>query len=147
MHQNIAISELQQRIALYEDMKAYRQLYDLLFAGLHRFSNSMGFANEDFDEYVTPTLSSIDQQTVNMGREAFKMLLGLIEGGVAKIGLKHKIILDRIIFYRESSMRYGQRNSRFNNQWQDAGKKFKTKTTNIKKTNTYEGTLAKLVTF
>lgn len=69
----------------------------------------IGFANEDFDEHITPTLSSIDQQTVNMGREAFKLLLGLIEGNAAKIGLKNKIILDPIPFYRESSMRYGHK--------------------------------------
>jgi LacI family transcriptional regulator len=69
----------------------------------------IGFANEDFDQYVTPTLSSIDQQTVNMGREAFKMLLGLIEGNKAKISLNHKIILDPIPFYRESSMRNGNK--------------------------------------
>ena len=28
----------------------------------------IGFANEDFNEYTTPTISSIDQQTVQMGR-------------------------------------------------------------------------------
>ena len=44
----------------------------------------IGFANEEFDEYITPTLSSIDQQTVQMGREAFNMLLGIIEGRKCK---------------------------------------------------------------
>jgi len=39
----------------------------------------IGFANESLDEHITPTLSSIDQQTIQMGREAFKMWLDLIE--------------------------------------------------------------------
>jgi len=65
----------------------------------------IGFANEDFDEHITPTLSSIDQQTVQMGREAFKMLLGIIEGGGSSVNLKSKIILEPIPFYRESSAR------------------------------------------
>lgn len=32
------IKELQQKIALYEDMKAYEELYHLLYDGLHRFA-------------------------------------------------------------------------------------------------------------
>jgi LacI family transcriptional regulator len=38
----------------------------------------IGFANELFDEHITPSLSSIDQQTILMGNEAFKLLLELI---------------------------------------------------------------------
>jgi len=34
------IRALQQKIALYEDMKAYEQLYNLLFPGLHRFAHA-----------------------------------------------------------------------------------------------------------
>ena len=66
----------------------------------------IGFANEEFDEHITPTLSSIDQQTIQMGREAFSMLLGLIEAGTATTtGLASKIILEPIPFFRESSLR------------------------------------------
>jgi len=65
----------------------------------------IGFANEDFDEHITPTLSSIDQQTIQMGREAFNMLLGLIEGNQPEKDNNSKIILDPIPFYRESSAR------------------------------------------
>ena len=67
----------------------------------------IGFANEDFDEYITPTLSSIDQQTVKMGQEAFRMLLGIIEGGASASSLPNKIVLDPIPFYRESTLREG----------------------------------------
>ncbi|HEY4109199.1 RNA polymerase sigma-70 factor [Puia sp.] len=39
MDQELAqIKQLQQKIALYEDMKAYEQLYGLLYPGLHRFA-------------------------------------------------------------------------------------------------------------
>jgi LacI family transcriptional regulator len=69
----------------------------------------IGFANEDFDEHISPTLSSIDQQTVQMGREAFSMLLSIIEAGHTKIDVKSKIILEPIPFYRESSMKNVQK--------------------------------------
>ena len=52
----------------------------------------IGFANEEFDEYITPTISSIDQQTVQMGREAFNMLLELIENGEYKAAGVSKIV-------------------------------------------------------
>jgi LacI family transcriptional regulator len=65
----------------------------------------IGFANEDFDEHITPTLSSISQQTVQMGRESFKMLLGLIEGTAIKTDVHSKIILEPQPFFRESSAR------------------------------------------
>jgi len=39
----------------------------------------MGFDNEAFDEHITPSLSSIDQQTVLMGKEDFALLLIIID--------------------------------------------------------------------
>ena len=65
----------------------------------------IGFANEDFDEHITPSLSSIDQQTVQMGREAFSMLLKLIEGKNVKTNSISKIVLEPIPFFRESTLR------------------------------------------
>jgi RNA polymerase sigma-70 factor (family 1) len=47
------IKELQQKIALYEDMKAYEQLYGLLFEGLYRFSNAFVKSNETAEEIVS----------------------------------------------------------------------------------------------
>jgi LacI family transcriptional regulator len=91
----------------------------------------IGFANEDFDEHITPALSSIDQQTVNMGREAFKLLIGLIEGDPAGNGSKNKIILDPIPFYRESSMRYGHKKTAGLIMNGRARENLKTKTINI----------------
>ena len=71
----------------------------------------IGFANEDFNEYTTPTISSIDQQTVQMGREAFNMLLELVETGASETASVPKIVLEPIPFFRESSLRNGLNNS------------------------------------
>jgi LacI family transcriptional regulator len=71
----------------------------------------IGFANEDFNEYTTPTISSIDQQTEQMGREAFSMLMGLIESGTSKTDNVPKTVLEPIPFFRESSLRTGLKGS------------------------------------
>ncbi|HXB44874.1 MAG TPA: LacI family DNA-binding transcriptional regulator [Puia sp.] len=64
-----------------------------------------GFANEMFGEHITPTLSTIDQQTVLMGKEAFKMLLQFIEQKGYPALAQKKIVLPPIPIFRESSMR------------------------------------------
>ena len=66
----------------------------------------IGFANEQFDEHITPSLSSIDQQTVNMGKEAFNLILKSIHN----LKSEHPMIiqnikLEPIPFFRESSSR------------------------------------------
>jgi len=67
----------------------------------------IGFANEAFGEHITPSLSSIDQQTVQMGREAFKLLLEMIEGGAGQVQhhTKSRIILEPVPVFRQSSLR------------------------------------------
>lgn len=53
MREHSAIWELQQRIAVYEDMQAYKQLYDLLSEGLHRFCFSFVKSKEVAEEIVS----------------------------------------------------------------------------------------------
>lgn len=67
----------------------------------------VGFANEGFGEHITPSLSSIDQQTVQMGKEAFKLLMEMIEegGGAVKRQTKSRIILEPVPVFRQSSQR------------------------------------------
>ncbi|RFM28495.1 LacI family DNA-binding transcriptional regulator [Deminuibacter soli] len=64
----------------------------------------IGFANESFDEHISPALSSIDQQTVQMGKEAFALLLKLMDDkkndGLKKIN----VILEPLLQVRQSSM-------------------------------------------
>ncbi|HEY2720682.1 MAG TPA: LacI family DNA-binding transcriptional regulator [Chitinophagaceae bacterium] len=64
----------------------------------------MGFANEAFGEHITPTLSTIDQQTVEMGKESFRLLLQLINKTQGQ-SLPQKIILDPVPIFRESSQK------------------------------------------
>jgi LacI family transcriptional regulator len=62
-----------------------------------------GFANESFGEHITPTLSTIDQQTVLMGKEAFKLLLQFIEEKHVSVVTQKKVVLEPIPIFRESS--------------------------------------------
>jgi LacI family transcriptional regulator len=67
----------------------------------------IGFANELFGEHTTPSLSTIDQQTVLMGKESFNLLLQLIEqkDQDSTVMIQDKIVLEPIPIYRESSDR------------------------------------------
>jgi RNA polymerase sigma-70 factor (family 1) len=51
--EGVQIKEWQQRIALYEDMKAYGQLYDHMFDGLHRFCYAFVKSSEVAEEIVS----------------------------------------------------------------------------------------------
>ncbi|GAC1451625.1 MAG: LacI family DNA-binding transcriptional regulator [Chitinophagaceae bacterium] len=65
----------------------------------------VGFANEAFGEYLTPSLSSVNQQTVTMGEEAAKLLFeGLKNGDTYKDKPKKKILRPELIC-RQSSTR------------------------------------------
>jgi LacI family transcriptional regulator len=65
----------------------------------------IGFANENFGEHITPSLSTVDQQTVQMGKEALGLLMNMItiKEGKTNIELQDKIILKPLMQYRESS--------------------------------------------
>ncbi|QHS62306.1 LacI family DNA-binding transcriptional regulator [Chitinophaga agri] len=66
----------------------------------------IGFANESFDEHITPSLSSIDQQTVEMGKEACRLLMELIEGnGVVSTQVRTKVVLEPVARFRQSSQK------------------------------------------
>jgi RNA polymerase sigma-70 factor (family 1) len=56
-----AIQELQKRIALYEDIKAYEALYQLMFDHLHSFSYSIVKSNEAAEEIVSDVFIKIWQ--------------------------------------------------------------------------------------
>jgi LacI family transcriptional regulator len=64
-----------------------------------------GFANESFGEHISPTLSTIDQQTVLMGTEAFKLLLHFIEEKNVLVSTQKKVVLEPIPIFRESSLK------------------------------------------
>ena len=65
----------------------------------------IGFANESFGEHITPSLSTVDQQTVQMGKEAMGLLMDIIakKEGNKDIVLRDKIVLEPLFYFRESS--------------------------------------------
>ena len=65
----------------------------------------IGFANENFGEHITPSLSTVDQQTVQMGKEALSLLMNIIEIKERKNNneLQETIVLKPLMLYRESS--------------------------------------------
>lgn len=65
----------------------------------------VGFANEGFGEHISPSLSTIDQQTVKMGEEAFSLMLNMIGEKGNKKKPMQKIVLDPIPVFRNSSKR------------------------------------------
>ncbi len=65
----------------------------------------VGFANELFGEHITPTLSTVDQQTIQMGKSALKLLLNIIEGIGIRNHTKQKIVLEPLLICRDSSSR------------------------------------------
>lgn len=65
----------------------------------------IGFANETFGEHITPTLSTIDQQTVVMGKEAFTLLVQLINQKKNETKPVRRTVLEPIPVFRKSSSR------------------------------------------
>ena len=65
----------------------------------------VGFANELFGEHITPTLTSVDQQTIRMGKSAFNLLIDLIEKRELNGHSRQRIVLEPILICRNSSNR------------------------------------------
>jgi LacI family transcriptional regulator len=61
-----------------------------------------GFSNDPFGEHITPSLSTIDQQTVLMGQKAFELIHRLIDNEAERKDML-QIILDPILIIRDSS--------------------------------------------
>lgn len=62
------IASLQERIAVYDDMRAYQQLYALLFSRLFRFSLSMVKSNEVAEEIVSDVFIKLWQMRNDLGK-------------------------------------------------------------------------------
>ncbi len=65
----------------------------------------IGFANEEFGKYITPSLSTVDQQTVRMGEEAARLLMKLSKRNNFYKEDPEKIILEPKMIFRESSLK------------------------------------------
>lgn len=67
MVDHAVISELQNRIAQYEDLDAYGKLYHLLFGPLYRFSYSLVKSREASEEIVSDVFIKIWQKRTQLG--------------------------------------------------------------------------------
>ncbi len=65
----------------------------------------IGFANEAFGEYITPSLSTVDQQTIKMGEYAAKLFFDLSKDGSFYKSQPKKLVLEPVLIYRKSSLR------------------------------------------
>ena len=65
----------------------------------------IGFANEEFGKYITPSLSTVDQQTVKMGEAAARLLIKLSNNNNFYKEEPVKIILEPKMIFRESSIK------------------------------------------
>ncbi len=64
----------------------------------------IGFANEAFGEFITPSLSTVNQQTVKMGEESAKLYFDMLRSGDSRLQAR-KLILEPDLIIRESSRR------------------------------------------
>ena len=65
----------------------------------------IGFCNDLFGEHITPSLSTVDQQTVAMGEEAFELISKLIDNEQSRERV-HKKVLEPLLVLRESSKKH-----------------------------------------
>ena len=60
----------------------------------------IGFANEPFTELMTPALSTVDQQTLSMGRKAARRLIAVVNDETPDV---HRVVLEPSVIVRASS--------------------------------------------
>jgi len=65
----------------------------------------IGFANEAFSSYITPALSTFDQQTVKMGEHAAKLFFSLNRKSNFYEPPITKVVLEPLPVFRESSLK------------------------------------------
>lgn len=64
----------------------------------------IGFANQTFSEFITPGLSTIDQQAKKMGKECANLFLRLVHKKRSNKPME-KVVLEPILLERESSVK------------------------------------------
>jgi LacI family transcriptional regulator len=65
----------------------------------------IGFANEAFGEFISPSLSTVDQQTIKMGVEAAHLFFELSAKNNFYEGDIIRKVLDPVLLFRKSSLR------------------------------------------
>ncbi|TCZ70595.1 LacI family DNA-binding transcriptional regulator [Flaviaesturariibacter aridisoli] len=65
----------------------------------------VGFANETFGAHITPSLTTVDQQTIRMGEEAARLFFEVSAGTDFYAGEPRRLVLEPQLLVRESSKR------------------------------------------
>jgi Transcriptional regulators len=65
----------------------------------------IGFANEAFGEFISPSLSTVDQQTIKMGMDAAELYFQLSTDGNFYQNEMVRRVLDPVLIFRNSSLR------------------------------------------
>lgn len=65
-----------------------------------------GFCNDVFSPYVTPSISTIDQQNLKMGETAFHLLLDILQDKISADAKPANVVLEPIMIYRNSSKKH-----------------------------------------
>lgn len=88
-----------------EDFTALGAMQSIKEAGLQipQQVAIIGFANEKFSEYLTPSLSTVNQHTVRMGEEAATLFFELLHKKTPAKALPRKLVLEPEIIVRQSS--------------------------------------------
>ncbi len=66
----------------------------------------IGFANEAFGAFITPSLSTVDQQTIQMGEAAARLFFDSLEANDFYTAPPQKKVLEPVLVYRHSSLRH-----------------------------------------
>lgn len=100
----LSLAELPDAVVGVEDFTALGVLKELKHRDIRvpEQFGVFGFCNDMFGEHITPSLSTIDQQTVLMGEEAFKLIHELIQCDGVATGVLSKV-LQPLPVIRESS--------------------------------------------
>ena len=107
MQQLLALPQPPDAVFAVEDFTALGAMQALKDAGkrIPRDVAIIGFANEAFGRYITPPLSTVDQQTIRMGEAAAQLFFEYAEEGTFYQRPPKKVVLEPVLVYRQSSLR------------------------------------------
>ncbi|RYZ00844.1 MAG: LacI family transcriptional regulator [Chitinophagaceae bacterium] len=107
MESLLQLPEPPDAVCCVEDYTALGALKSLRAAGIDvpRQVGVVGFANELFGQYIDPSLSTIDQQTIRMGEEAARLFFELSAAASFYSAEPKRIVLEPQLIIRRSSQK------------------------------------------
>lgn len=107
MNQLLSLKEKPDGVFAVEDFTALGAMQALKNAGkkIPDEVAIIGFANEAFGEYISPSLSTVDQQTIKMGEEAARLFFKLSANNNFYQTKPYKQVLEPVLIYRASSLK------------------------------------------